>query len=157
MYVDKNNVIFNKKFLNKTIKRENNKTKLKLKECSSLWIHSETLELLLYKKCRNSDVLLDQFFEPCSIWVRYLNEISIKSNTEGRIDGKYIDFIWKNTIIDNQSCCFIDNEWVYDDDISINALAIRSIYYFLSRIRNLPDVSKKLRLSLIHISEPTRR
>ena len=74
-----------------------------------------------------------------------MNKISLKSNKEGFVEGKYIDFIWKNTIIDNQVCHFIDNEWEYDKHISINALAIRAIYYFLNRIRNLPDVSKKLR------------
>ena len=143
--LSKNGIVANKTLLNKVIKPETNEINLNLKECSNLWIDSETLELSLYKKSRNAGIQLDEFFKPCLIWINHLNKISLKSNKEGFVEGKYIDFIWKNTIIDNQVCHFIDNEWEYDKHISINALAIRAIYYFLNRIRNLPDVSKKLR------------
>ena len=123
---------------------------LSLSVGESTWIQGPSLEHLLYKNSRVIGISLDDLFKPCLLWLSRLNEISSETDVPGHVSGKCIDLIWRNTIINDNKAHFIDEEWSFNSKISINALTIRSIVYFLIKTRNTQDLTKCLRSRSIY-------
>ncbi len=124
--------------------------KLSLQPTTSEWIDGNSLQLDLYSKSRIKEISLLELFSPCKIWLDSLKQISKLSKLNEEVDGKYVDYIWQNSIIKDKEIFFIDTEWMLNSKISIKALAIRSIFHFLVKTRNISDLTQNLKSTSLY-------
>ncbi|RLA07967.1 MAG: hypothetical protein DRQ51_04325 [Gammaproteobacteria bacterium] len=120
--------------------------KLTLSLTTSQWVDSVSLHMQLFKKVKTKNISLEEIFNPCRIWIKTIKQNSYTKNKVVWVDGKYIDFIWRNSFIKNNECIFIDQEWKWGEDITLNFIVIKSIFYFLDEIQNLNGVNPILKI-----------
>jgi SAM-dependent methyltransferase len=117
---------------------------IKLQETKSKWIKGDSLQTTLLKRCKNKKIKLEQMFEPAKQWIDELQNKTTKQETKKILDGRYLDHIWRNTYLSNDKCVFIDEEWVWNENIDFNVIVIRSIYWGLREMYDLKDISRVL-------------
>jgi SAM-dependent methyltransferase len=118
---------------------------ISLQETSSIWIDGFSLETTLLRMVRFKNMSINELFKPCIIWVNTLRKVSEIKDGECTLDGKYLDYIWRNSYLSNNEGVFIDQEWVRESEILLNVLVIRAIFHFLVEIENTKDISPQLK------------
>jgi len=106
----------------------------------SKWQSGLSLQCVITQRARDRDMLFDELFIPCKAWLNTLTSNSVLENGLAVVHGRYIDCIWRNSYVYDDNCFFIDQEWEWNEKISVNVLVIRAIYCFLN------DLPKKARL-----------
>lgn len=120
--------------------------KLSLIESSSVWKEEISLQTQIYNNCKSKSMTLEEIFRPCKTWVDYLSSVADNSSGTNYLAGEYIDCIWSNVYRDSNGLSVIDKEWVWQEDIRLNVVVIRSIYIFLFRIKEADKFSAQLRI-----------
>jgi len=87
---------------------------------------------------------IENIFEPAKEWLKYLRSHAVHKERRLLLDGSFIDHIWKNCFLSNQQCTFIDKEWKWGRDITVNTLLIRSIFLFLKDAIDMPGIPQCL-------------
>lgn len=118
---------------------------LTLNATRSKWHSGLSLQSLIAQRVKERDITPDELFFPCRSWLSALKGVGVRENDKFFLDGKYVDCLWRNSYIDNDECIFIDQEWAWHCKININVLVLRSIYWFLKDISNMPDLNSNLK------------
>ncbi|GMQ83462.1 MAG: hypothetical protein BMS9Abin06_0196 [Gammaproteobacteria bacterium] len=117
-----------------------------LKFCSvkEAWQRGASVHSLIARKTlRRSYVEADVFSEAMQ-WYNFLLAKSSRENGVPVLDGKFIDCIWRNVIISDGVCHYIDAEMKWYEPIPLSVLFIRAAYHFLEEIQSMSDVHASL-------------
>lgn len=117
---------------------------LKLVDTDSVWIDSYSLQTVVYLRCMSKSSDLETIFQPCGNWVQLLNGVSVAEGDVKYLAGEYVDCIWSNVYAAPDRYKIIDQEWIWAKRIRLNAVVIRAIYNFLSKIEGANDLSRRL-------------
>jgi len=116
------------------------------------WLEGVSLHMQVLRQCKDQNASLEDIFSLCAVWVNAMRKHCVSIKGKLWLDGKYIDDIWQNCIIQGSQCCFFDNEWEWKDKIPLNVFLIRSLVYFLGDVLRLnnpgPALCKKNMLIL---------
>ncbi len=135
---DRNNYYSNK-FLQSN-KEIFSKSGLSNKNSKAPWQQGLSLHAELLKTVKYRYFNLNEAFKICRPWIEFFKLNSVIKNGEYYISGNYLDATWKNTFITNSSVNIIDNEWIWNDTITLKRLLIKSIYEFLNDAIDLKDI-----------------
>ncbi len=116
-----------------------NDSQLKFLPTVDVWQDRLSLQVTILQKI-NLKKKNKELFKSCKIWVEHLKKDAIEENGKYFLDGKYLDCVWKNSFVSNGKCKFIDQEWLWHENISLNVLIIRSIHCFLSDLYQMEAV-----------------
>ena len=97
---------------------------------SESWVNGVSIHTLIVKAMmgRNNNKLHYKILDPVKTW---WNEISINSdNSAVYLENAVIDYNWQNSILNNNTVVFIDNEWIYKDKVDSIWLLYRVITKF---------------------------
>ena len=118
--------------------------------CDSPWVDAPSLQTVVDERCQaGKDALaengfaekrLEQIFSPCEPWVRFLEEASVKRRGERYLAGDFVDCTWDDVFAEGDGFRRVDEEWTWAEDIAMNVVVIRAIYYFLIRIERMPGL-----------------
>lgn len=114
---------------------------IKLTRCDSPWVDAPSLHTLVYMRCKAGLGGLAEIFRPCESWLRFLEAASVQCGGERYVGGGFVDCTWDDVFADGDGFRLVDQEWTWADEIAMNVVVIRAIYYFLIRIegvRGLP-------------------
>ena len=107
-------------------------------ETSSLWNDFDSLNTVIYKRCKSKSLSVSEIFMPSIAWREYLDgESKVKDNNEKYLPGKLLDCTWWNFYKNLDNVSIIDEEWLWGEDIKFNTVVIRSVYYFLCKFENI--------------------
>jgi 2-polyprenyl-3-methyl-5-hydroxy-6-metoxy-1,4-benzoquinol methylase len=143
-FLDKsNNEIFAHKYLINGKVRENSNC-ISLSESQTKWINGLSLHTQMLKLSKDKNLTLNELFEPAIIWINTLRAKSELKDGVLTLDGKYIDCIWKNSYIIGGECEFIDIEWTYIENFTLNRLVIKSLFEYLNDVTRMSDLNPLL-------------
>lgn len=109
------------------------------------WINSFSLQTELSLLALRKDKRIEDIFICCRPWIEMLMCDARRKNEQLMIDGIYIDSIWRNSYIVGGKCQFIDHEYVWDQDIPLNVIVVRAIYYFILSINDDCEIASDLK------------
>ena len=112
--------------------------RLTLRSCIDEWTDGLSLHSQLTKRSREYGRSLEELFEPGKVWLDKLRSLTLPGDAN-RVDGKYLDALWKNAYLQGSDCRFIDQEWEWQESIPVNVLVIRAIYQYLLSIDDIVD------------------
>lgn len=107
---------------------------LSLAETESPWVDAPSLQTVLMLKARRVDQSLADIFAPGRCWLADLKADSVVEDGVAFVHGEHIDSIWPNAYPTAGTCRMVDREWVWSDRLRLNAVVIRAIYDFLSKV-----------------------
>ena len=117
---------------------------IKLVGCTSIWSEGLSVQTQVYMNSKSKSKSIEEIFSPCIPAINFLKDNSTIKNDIRYLEGKYVDATWANLYCDKEKCDFIDQEWIYNNDIKFNLLIIRSIYRFLINHYDLKNSSPHL-------------
>lgn len=112
-----------------------------LHSVQSKWVDGPSIQGQIIRRAKERNVELEELLAPCKIWLDKIRSLATNKNGTNFIDGKYIDSIWVNSFLHKGECLFIDQEWEWNEMISINVLVIRSIYELINDISSMSDIN----------------
>jgi 2-polyprenyl-3-methyl-5-hydroxy-6-metoxy-1,4-benzoquinol methylase len=120
---------------------------LTLHKDRSPWINELSIQGLIMRRAKDHDLSFEELFSPCLIWLEKVRSLSTKKGDACTLAGSYIDCIWGNSFLQDAECRFIDREWEWKEEISVNLLVIRSIYELLNIIDSMSDINPRLNIN----------
>lgn len=126
--------------------------KLALCSYTEPWIQGESLQFHLRRRMKDKHLQIEDIFAPCRIWLKSLTADAVEQDNRVLLNGKYIDRIWRNAYITDDTCVFIDDEWEWQENIDLRVLLIRSIYLFLDDIQDIKDIPPFLKKNSVRRS-----
>ena len=114
---------------------------LALHRVQSRWVDGPSIHGQIVKRAKEKHAKLEELFAPCKIWLDKLQSLATRKEGTWYIDGKYIDCIWVNSFLHEGECIFIDQEWEWNERISVNVLIIRSIYELINDVNSMSDIN----------------
>lgn len=128
--------------------------RLSLRATSWAWVEGISLNTELKRHARRRDVALEEILAPCGPWFSKLESLARTEGGRRVVDGSLVDAIWRNAYLQGDDCVFIDQEWCWEDSLPLNALLLRSVYWFLEDVAGRRDVHPTLRrASLRRVTE----
>jgi len=130
-----------------------------LTRCDSPWVDTPSLQTVLDERCQvgkgglaqnglakngSAENRFEQIFKPCAPWVRFLEATSVQRGGERYLSGGFVDCTWDDVFAEGDGFRRIDEEWTWAEDIAMNVVVIRAIYYFLIRIEGMPGLPREL-------------
>ncbi len=112
-----------------------------LHRIQSKWIDGPSIHGQIIRRAKERHAKLQEIFAPCKIWLDKLQSLATNKDGACFLDGKYVDCIWVNSFLREGECIFIDQEWEWNELISINVLVIRSIYEVVNDISSMNDIN----------------
>lgn len=102
-------------------------------DIDSPWLNSFSLQTQMFLKALDPNATLEQIFACARAWVALLKADAIDRGGVLFVDGTHIDTVWQNAYLSGENVALIDREFIWQGEIRMNALVIRSIYGFISR------------------------
>lgn len=99
----------------------------------------------------SDDLTLEEIFAPCRGWVDFLTREASVRNGVNVLDGAHVDSIWQNVYLDAGQLRLTDREWIWHEDIPLNVIIIRGIYYFFADARTSSGTGKALNARSGHL------
>jgi SAM-dependent methyltransferase len=118
---------------------------ISLNRIRSPWVNTLSIHGQIMKRAKNRDISIEEMFSPCRTWLSELRAASVYQEGRFLLDGKYLDCIWSNSFISDQTCIFIDMEYEWRVKVNLNALVIRSLYALLNDISTMKDINPQLK------------
>ncbi|KQY84851.1 hypothetical protein ASD25_07510 [Brevundimonas sp. Root1423] len=109
---------------------------LELANCSSSWADGLSLQTLLISRSSSGSTEVAKLVEPARAWAAAMTAEAKDRDGRMMLSGEHIDSVWGNFYPEANPPAFIDREWVWKEDIPLNALAIRAVYNFLVRLED---------------------
>lgn len=109
---------------------------LSLANCSSPWANGLSLQTLLMARCASRTENSAVAFEAARSWLEALRSDAVNRDGRDFLPGGHIDSIWGNFYPNDVTASFIDREWSWNSEIPLNALVIRAVYTFLTRLED---------------------
>jgi 2-polyprenyl-3-methyl-5-hydroxy-6-metoxy-1,4-benzoquinol methylase len=111
------------------------------------WADGDSIHNLILRSLCNKDFNnYKSLFNPIFLW---WNSVLIFKDVEleaGNSTTVMTDFIWRNSIVNNNDVIYIDKEWIVDGVISLDFLLFRSVYtFFMSESKYYKDWNKLAR------------
>jgi SAM-dependent methyltransferase len=117
---------------------------IKLVDTDLPWLDELSLQTQVRLRSMSNDLTIEEIFAPCRSWIDFLiGEAGFRSGARV-LDGAYIDCIWQNVYLDAGRLRVVDREWIWHEDIPLNVIVIRGIYYFLVGTETAKDAGKAL-------------
>ncbi|MBT8146890.1 MAG: class I SAM-dependent methyltransferase, partial [Gammaproteobacteria bacterium] len=112
------------------------------------WIEGYSLHTRILLKCLLRKSNLADSFEVLGPWLDRLRSVRDEAALPCAVlPGNYIDCIWKNSFLANGEITFIDQEWEWQEKLSLEVLFIRSMFFFLLEIQHIKKLPRYLRVS----------
>jgi SAM-dependent methyltransferase len=111
-----------------------------------LWIGGYSLHTRILRKCLARTSSLADSFEGLEPWLEKLRAVRDESS-DNALPGNFIDCIWKNTFLTDGDVTFIDQEWEWKEELSLEVLFIRSMFFFLLETKDIKKRPGYLRAS----------
>jgi SAM-dependent methyltransferase len=108
------------------------------------WLGSESVQMQVLRKAKRRKIAFGELFEPCALWMRKIRSVATMKSGELVVDGRYVDSSWANSFVRDGDCVFIDNEWVWKEEIRVNVLVVRNAHYLLNEVRGMRDLNPQL-------------
>jgi hypothetical protein len=86
-------------------------------------------------KSLDQNATLEAIFSQARSWAALLKTDAVDREGVLFVDGTHIDSVWQNAYLSGQDVALIDREFVWQGEIRMNALVIRSIYGFITRLK----------------------
>ena len=90
---------------------------------SSRWIEGPSLQHLIAQRARSHDYSVSELVAPASVWIEALGG-------ENTINGRHLDSIWRNAIVDGDALHWIDQEWAWSQPLDRDLVIARALLYF---------------------------
>jgi 2-polyprenyl-3-methyl-5-hydroxy-6-metoxy-1,4-benzoquinol methylase len=107
---------------------------LRLIDTDGPWIDGVSLQTEMALKAMSARASLEDIFAPAKTWITHISAEAVDRGGAAYLPGNHIDSIWPNAYRTGDACTIIDREWVWRDEIPLNALVIRAVYDFLAKI-----------------------
>jgi hypothetical protein len=117
---------------------------LKLVDTDLPWVNELSLQTWIRLRSMSDDLAIEEIFAPCRIWVDFLAGEASLRNGVTVLDGSHVDSIWQNVYPAAGQVGIVDREWIWHQDIPLNVIIIRGIYYFLAGLETTSRVGKAL-------------
>jgi SAM-dependent methyltransferase len=104
-------------------------------DLDSPWLDSLSLQTQMVLKALDQNATLEQIFAPARPWAALLKADAVDRGGVLFVDGIHIDTVWQNAYLSGENIALIDREFVWQGEIRMNALVIRSIYGFITRLK----------------------
>jgi SAM-dependent methyltransferase len=104
-------------------------------DLDSPWVDSLSLQTEMVLKALDQNATLEQIFAPARPWAALLKADAVDRGGVLFVDGTHIDTVWQNAYLSGENIVLIDREFVWQGEIRMNALVIRSIYGFITRLK----------------------
>jgi 2-polyprenyl-3-methyl-5-hydroxy-6-metoxy-1,4-benzoquinol methylase len=114
---------------------------------SGRWIRGQSLHTRILLRCLARKSSLHQSFELVRPWLDELKNQHDAAKNNGFLPGNYVDCIWKNSFLENERVTFIDQEWEWQQDLSLEVLFIRAMFFFLLETQDIGKLPRYLRKS----------
>jgi SAM-dependent methyltransferase len=118
--------------------------RLRRLDLDSPWLDCLSLQTETVLKALDQNATLEQVFAPVRPWVTVLKADAIDRGGVLFVDGTHIDIGWQNAYLSGEGVALIDREFVWQGDIRMNALVIRAIYGFITRLKDDGHYSRAL-------------
>ena len=118
--------------------------RLRRLDLDSPWLNSLSLQTETVLKALDQNATLEQVFAPVRPWVTLLKADAVDRGGVLYVDGTHIDIGWQNAYLAGDGIALIDREFVWQGDIRLNALVIRAIYGFITRLKEEGRYSRAL-------------
>jgi protein-L-isoaspartate O-methyltransferase len=115
---------------------------MKLVNTDFPWISELSLQTQVWLRSMSNDLTIEQIFAPCQSWVDFLTEEASLRDGSRMLHGSQVDTIWQNVYPGAGRPTIIDREWIWHEDIPLNVIIIRGIYYFLEGSATASRVGK---------------
>jgi precorrin-6B methylase 2 len=119
-------------------------SKLSIHETENSWVGRHSLQTTIRLACKDRGSSIETLFRPCKQWIVALENIAVMDRGKKMLPGKYVDHIWRNTYPCDVGVDFIDEEWSWSEDIKLNVLLIRSIYWCLKDTECIDGIISEL-------------
>lgn len=117
---------------------------IKLVDTDLPWLDTLSLQTLVRLRSMSNDLGIEEIFAPCRSWIDFLAGKARLRGGERALDGAYVDCIWQNVYPEADLLRVVDREWIWHEDIPLNVIVIRGIYYFLAGAVTQSDAGKAL-------------
>ena len=101
---------------------------------TSPWIDALSIATEVFGRCQRRGAAIESIFEPCRPWARFLESVSVEDQGIRYVGGEYLDCIWSNAYARDGICEVVDLEWVWNERLRLNVVAIRACCLFLQRV-----------------------
>ncbi len=118
--------------------------RLRRLDLDSPWLDSLSLQTEMVLRALDQNATLEQIFAPARPWAALLKSNAVDRGGVLFVDGTHIDIGWQNAYLSDGDVVFIDREFVWQDEVRMNALVIRSIYGFIMRLKEDGRYSRAL-------------
>ena len=113
-------------------------------DIDSPWLDSLSLQTEMVLKALDQNATLEQIFAAARPWAALLKADAVERGGVLFVPGTHIDTVWQNAYMSGENIAFIDREFVWQGEIRLNALVIRSIYGFITRLKDNGRYSRAL-------------
>ncbi len=110
---------------------------LSLTPTESPWVDAPSLQTVLMLRARRVDQSLADIFSTCRSWLERLKADTVVEHGVAFLDGEHVDSIWANAYPVAGTCRLVDREWIWSRRLRLNAVVIRAIYDFLSKMEGV--------------------
>ena len=118
---------------------------IKLVDTDSPWFEGLSLQSQVRLRSMSDDLTIEEIFAPCRAWIGFLAGQASLRNGVRVLDGSHVDSIWQNVHLTAGELRIVDREWIWHEDIPLNVLIIRGIYYFFAGTAATSGVGKALK------------
>lgn len=105
-------------------------------EADSVWVNGLSLHTILARRACTKSLDIAQIFAPSWVWLDHLRQRTTVEDGVAMIDGAALDCIWTNSYVVDDTCTLIDQEWVWNEKLRLNALIVRALYNFLIMVED---------------------
>jgi SAM-dependent methyltransferase len=105
---------------------------IKMVDTDLPWLDELSLQTQVRLRSMSDDLTIEEIFAPCRSWIDFLTGEASLRNGVRELDGAHVDCIWQNVYLEAGQLRVIDREWIWHEDIPLNVIVIRGIYYFLA-------------------------
>jgi SAM-dependent methyltransferase len=99
------------------------------------WLDALSLQTEMVLKALDQNATLEQIFARARPWAALLKAHAFDRGGILFVDGTHIDAVWQNAYMSGENIAFIDREFVWQGEVRMNALVVRSIYGFITRLK----------------------
>ena len=113
-------------------------------DINSPWVDALSLQTEMVLRALDQNATLEQIFAPARPWAALLKADAVDRGGVLLVDGTHIDTVWQNAYLSGENLALIDREFIWKGEIRMNALVIRSIYGFITRLKENGRYSRAL-------------
>lgn len=100
------------------------------------WLPGTSLQYEVACRLMDKSKSLDEVLQPTLPWFEKLRSLATLEDGIYWLDGRYMDAIWSNTLIEGESVQFIDLEWCWHEPVRLSYVLIRSFFDFFRNRRD---------------------